>query len=76
MSSHRSPALEQLHYLDRSSPDFHDRLSNVLYGEEYQQCVQSLQDDDLVWLVDYLDKVRHQVAQAFPFSAYSCTGSR
>lgn len=69
MSSPRSPALEQLRYLDRSSPDFRDQLSNVLYGEEYQQCVQNLQDDDSLWLVDYLDKVRQHVAQASPLSA-------
>lgn len=52
-----SPALQQLRRLDRSSSDFHDQLSNVLYGEEYQQCVRNLQGDESVWLVDYLDKV-------------------
>ena len=54
-------ALQQLHCLDRSLPTFHDKLSNVLYGEEYQQCVQKLQGDDLAWLVDYLDKVRRSL---------------
>jgi len=53
-------ALQGLRHLNRSSPDFHDKLSNVLYGEEYQRCVQNLQADDLVWLVDYLDKVRRR----------------
>jgi hypothetical protein len=53
-----SPTLQQLDLLDRSSPDFHDQLSNVLYGQEYQQCIPNLQGEDLVWLVDYLDKVR------------------
>jgi len=51
------PILQQLHRLDSSSPDFHDQFCNVLYGEEYVQCVPNLQYDDLVWLVDYLDKV-------------------
>ena len=55
------PALQQLHRLNRSSPDFHDQLSNVLYGEEYKQWVANLQGDDLIWLVDYLDKVRRCV---------------
>ena len=58
MSSPSSPALQQFHQLDKSSPDFHDKLCNVLYGEEYTQCVLILQGDDLVWLVDYLDRVR------------------
>jgi hypothetical protein len=60
MSSH--PALQQLDRLDRSSPDFHDHLCDVLYGEKYQKCVSNLQGDDLVRLVDYLDNVRRRVA--------------
>jgi len=62
MSSPSLPVLQELHRLDRSSPDFHDQLCNVLYGQEYVRCVPNLQDDDLVWLVDYLDKVRRNVA--------------
>ena len=62
MSSPSPPAFQQLRQLNRSSPDFHDQLSNVLYGEEYQQCVQNLQDYDLVWLVDYLDNVRRHTS--------------
>ena len=50
--------LQQFHHLDRSSSGFHDQLTNVLYGEEYKQSVKSLQGNDLVWLVDYLDEVR------------------
>ena len=56
------PILQQLDLLNRSSPDFHDQLSNVLYGEEYQQCMPNLQGEDLVWLVDYLDMVRCHIA--------------
>ena len=44
-----------------SSPDFHDQLRNVLSGEEYQRSVSNLQRDDLVWLVNYLSKVRRRV---------------
>jgi hypothetical protein len=54
--------LQTLHRLDRSSPRFHDKLTNVLYGEEYKRCVPILQGDDLVWLVDYMDEVRHPIA--------------
>ena len=61
MSSPTSPALQQLLRLNNSSSKFQDQISNVLYGEEYKQCVQNLQGDDLVWLVDYLDKVRRHV---------------
>ena len=57
-----SPALWQLHRLNVSSPDFQDLLSNILYGDEYVQCVPNLGDDDLLWLVDYLDKVRRWAA--------------
>ena len=62
MSSPNLPALKKLSLLDRSSPGFHDRLSNALYKEEYQQCVPNVQGDDLVWLVDYLDKVCYHVS--------------
>jgi len=62
MSSPSPPVLQQLRRLDRSSPDFQDRLSNVLYGEEYRRCVPNLQGDDLAWLVDYLDQVPHPIA--------------
>ena len=61
MSSPSSPALQQLHHLDRALPNFHDQLCNILYGEEYIQCAPNLQGEDLVWIVDYLDKVRRRV---------------
>ena len=54
------PVLQQLDRLDGSSDGFHDQLSNVLYGEEYTRCVQNLQGDGSVWLVDYLDRVRRR----------------
>ena len=55
--STRDP-LKELRGLDKSSPEFHDQISDILHGEEYKQCVSDLQGDDLVWLVDYLDQVR------------------
>ena len=57
MPSPGSPVLQYLRRLDRSISDFQDRLSNALYAEEYVQCVPNLRGDDLMWLVDYLDKV-------------------
>ena len=68
MSSPHHPALQKLHNLDKSSSTFHDQLCNVFYGKEYQTCILGLEDDDLVWLVDFLDKVPPHVAQ-FPPSA-------
>ena len=55
------PTLQQLDHFNRSSPDFHDQLSNVLYGKEYKKCVQSLQGKNLVWFADYLDQVRRRI---------------
>ena len=66
MSSPGPPALQGLRHLNRSSTNFHDQLNKILSGDEYQQCAQNLQGDDLVWLVDYLDKVRRRLALAHP----------
>ena len=54
--------MQQFRPLNMSSPGFHDQLSNILYGEEYKRCVGDLQGDDLVSLVDYLDKARYRLA--------------
>ena len=62
MYSPNSLALQALHRLNLSSPDSHGKLSVVLYGKEYAQCVPRLQGKDLVWLIDYLDKVRHHIS--------------
>ena len=56
--SSRTPLI-QLRRLDRTSSTFHDQVSNILYGEEYKEWVQTVQGDDLVALVDHLDKVRY-----------------
>lgn len=62
MSSPSPPVLRELHHLNRSSPDFHEQLSNILDREEYQQCVPELQGDDLVTIVDDLEHVRNRIA--------------
>lgn len=50
--------LEELRGLDVSSPNFGNKLCDILYRTEYLQCVSDLKDEDLVWLVNYLDTVR------------------
>ena len=62
LSSH--PVLQRLGGLDASATDFHHRLDNILYGEEYARCVENLQGDDLIWLVDFLDNVRGPVVRS------------
>ena len=57
MSPPNSPALKQLHRLDKSSADFGSRLYDMISGEEYVQCEKGLERGDLVWLIDYLDEV-------------------
>ena len=64
------PTLQKLHRLDTSSPEFSDQLSDTLYEEEYQRCVPSLGDGDLLWLVDYLDNVcRHETFPRSPLKS-------
>ena len=53
------PVLQQLHDLDKSSSKFHIQLSSALHGDEFMRCVTNLQGDDLAWLVEFLDDVRH-----------------
>jgi hypothetical protein len=62
MSSPTSTVLQQLNRLDISSPGFRGKLDDFLYGEEYKECVRNPQNGDLVWLVEYLDKVHLRVA--------------
>ena len=52
--------LKQLHGLDRTSSQFHKRLSGLLRSEGYRSAVPNLQGEDLAWLVDYLESVSLQ----------------
>ena len=45
--------LKPLHDLDRASPRFHGQLIDFLRGD----VVPSLKNEDLAWLVEYLDSV-------------------
>ena len=58
MSPPTLSVLQRLGSLDKSSPEFHDQLSNALCGKEYMRCVPDLQDGDIRWLIDYLDEAR------------------
>ena len=62
--------LQQLRRLNRSSSGFHDQLTKILYGKDYQQCAPNLQGNDLVWLINYLDKVWHYITFSHPCSRY------
>ena len=62
MSLPSSPVLQRLHRLDQSSPDFCDQLHKVLYEQEYALHEKIFEQDDLAWLIDYLDEVRHEVS--------------
>ena len=53
--------LQCLRDLDRTSPQFHRRLSTLLGGPECRGVVSSLEGEDLAWLVEYLDNVSLQV---------------
>ena len=57
MSLPVSPVLQELHGLDGSSPDFSDQLNNLLCREDYLSCEKDIDDNDVMWLVDYLDTV-------------------
>ena len=55
--------LDQLLQLKQSSSKFPDKLSNILYGQEYQQWVKGTLGDDVVSeLVDWLDGVRRRIS--------------
>jgi len=49
--------LQQFYHLNRSSPQFHDQLTNMLHSKEYKESVPNLQGNDLIILADHLDKV-------------------
>ena len=67
--------LQQLYKLDRSSPKFHNQLSDLLCGEEYRDSVLNLQSDDLALLVEYLDTVSFQIASVQSCSRRWCRSS-
>jgi len=67
--------LQQLHDLNRASPQFHDQLSNFLRGNEYRNGFPNLQSEDSAWLVEYLDSVSLRTTFIHP-ALRTGTGSR
>lgn len=57
MDSSTHPALQRVYNLDRSSPSFSHRLSYALDGQDYNQCVLELEDEESMRLAVYLDGV-------------------
>ena len=58
-----SNPLHKLRDLDRTSPRFHNQLIDSLRRNEYRDVTTNLQDEDLTWLVNYLDNVsRHTIS--------------
>lgn len=52
-----SNCIETLLRLDGSSPRFPDKLADILARREFGESIQSLEPNDLVPLIEYLDKV-------------------
>lgn len=55
-----SNPLQQLYDADKASPQFHQRLSDFIHGEEHRNLFSKLQNEDLTSLAEYLDSVRHK----------------
>ena len=47
----------RLRDLNRASPRFSRQLAKMLDREEYAKCLPNLHGEDLVWLVEFLDRV-------------------
>lgn len=60
--------LQQLNHLDKDSPQFPDQLTDLLYKERFGDYIPKFRDEDVVWLVEYLDKVCLSIA-LYPFSS-------
>ena len=54
-----SNPLQRLRDLDR---EFHRQLIDILHGDEYRDVVPNLEDEDVAWLVGFLDSVNLQVS--------------
>lgn len=50
-------ALQQLRDLDRTSPEFHEQLSNLYREDAYRNTLTDLESEDLTWLIEYLGGV-------------------
>jgi len=62
--------LHQFDSLDKNSPQFPDQLTNLLYKEGLKEYILKFRDEDVVWLVEYLDRVCLSIT-LYPLSAES-----
>jgi len=60
--------LQELDRLDKFSPKFPDKLVSLLSKEGHKDYIQWLRDEDVSWLVEYLDNVCLRIS-LYPFSA-------
>ena len=61
--------LQEFDDLDKSSSEFPDRLISLFSTKEYKDCIPRLRDEDVSWLVEYLDNVRISIA-LYPLSVH------
>jgi hypothetical protein len=54
--------LQQFNRLDKNSPQFPDQLANLLDKEGLKDYISIFRDEDVVWLVEYLDEVCLSIA--------------
>jgi hypothetical protein len=74
-----SPILKELDRLNPSSRAFANKLNDKLHAQAYEECVESLDHDELMWLIEYLDKARTQSVTHFAlheFNRSALTGYR
>jgi hypothetical protein len=64
--------LRQLRRLDQSSADFPDQLTSLLHGRGYKDRVESLEDHDAAWLVEYLHNALNILSPANLTSFREC----
>ena len=62
MSTPNLNPLEQLLRLNTSSPEFNDKVNDILRGEEYKQWAECVAGAEVVELVNFLDRVRPRVS--------------
>jgi len=60
--------LQEFDRLDKSSLQFPDKLVSLLSKEGYKDYIQWLRDEDVSWLVEYLDNVCLRISH-HPFPA-------
>ena len=66
--------LQQFDSLDKNSPQFPDQLTSLLYKEGFKEYILKFRDEDVVWLVEYLDRVC--LYHILPALCSVCIGSR